>query len=81
MATSKRAENQRRLWADKYAKADTPQALAAVEFNRVRADILDLPARQRDWHWRELSDYLADLHRRFVAGTEGDVHDSRSRRG
>jgi hypothetical protein len=81
MATANKAENQRRLWAENFAKADGPQAIAAVEFNRVRADILDLPARQRDRHWRELSGYLKDFHRKLVESTDGDVHDSLSRRG
>lgn len=81
MATSRKAENQQLLWAQAFADADTPAALAAVEFNRVRADIHNLPARQRDRHWRELSDYLADLHRKLTAATEGDVHNSISRRG
>lgn len=81
MANSQRAENQQRLWAQKFADAHGPRDLAAVEFGRVRADILDLPDRQQGPLWRELADWLADFHRRLVATAEGDVHDSRSRRG
>ncbi|WP_154697037.1 hypothetical protein [Lentzea guizhouensis] len=60
-------------WAGRYASATTPAAQAAVEWDRARAAVRDLPEQQQKQAWRELAAKLRDI----ALGIEAGPRDSR----
>lgn len=56
------------LWAAKYAAARTPAAVAAVEYDRARAVLKDLPEADQRRGWRELATAIETVRRAFERG-------------
>lgn len=70
----RKADKQAQLWAAKYAAAATPADVAALEFDRTRAAIGDLPPRQAEKAWKRLAEVMA-RHRDTIEVTPSDVHE------
>lgn len=62
------AENRARVWAAKYADAQTPADLAVVEFDRARASVRRLPEKDQPRAWKELSAAIVAVRTKFEAG-------------
>lgn len=71
-----RQETIEAFWSGRYAQAQTPQAVAAVEYDRLRVEVARLPPRDAERLWREVATQLARW--REQAGervTRRDVHE------
>lgn len=69
-----KADKRARLWAAKYAAADTPAKLAAFEFDRIRSRIAELPTNRQAAAFKKLARLLSDHHANLGEVTPGDVH-------
>lgn len=69
-----KADKRARLWAGKYAAADTPAKLAAFEFDRIRSRIDELPTNQQPAAYKKLARLLSDHHANLSEVTPSDVH-------
>lgn len=60
-----RVDTREAYWASRYAQARGPQAIAAVEYDRLRVEASKLPARDQEQVWRALATYMAQERERI----------------
>lgn len=66
MKQSRRQQLEVALWADKEARARSPEDRAALEYDRARKRIRKVrDAGERDAHWRVLERALSEFSERF----------------
>lgn len=65
MTLKEKAERRKRItdefWAQKQAGAHTPQERCQLAWDRIRAEISNLPAHQRDQWWAQIAGQLEQV--------------------
>lgn len=69
-----RAKGIELYWSNLLARARTPQAHAAVEWDRLRREASRLTPGESTALWRDVARLLANRREQIVTTTEGDVH-------